>query len=104
VGVDPPDHITPQTLLIQGEERNGYGLWKDDLYGAKEALKKKRADRGWDKDKYVEVIRGWGLDEGLIGLIEWDGGESGMEVYEGELPWKEFDNFGDVIGFHTVVS
>lgn len=85
VGIDPPESVTPRRILDEWEELRGYGVWKGDLYGVGEVLGGKRAQRGW-QERMEEVV-GEGCDEGVRGLLEWRGGGSGVEVYDGALPW-----------------
>lgn len=85
VGIDPPETVTSPETLIKGENERGYGVWKGDLYGVGELLGEKRMQRGWD-DKTVEML-GEGLEDGISELLRWTGGESGVEVYGGNLPW-----------------
>lgn len=83
VGCDPPEEVTPKESLKAGEEKEGWGRWKVDMYGVGEVLARKRVARGWkgqlDIEEYVEREVG--------GLLEWKGGVSGVEVYGGPLPW-----------------
>lgn len=85
-------------MLRQGEEENGAGPWKRDSYGAGEMLGGKRMRRGWDGGVGVNgwvdgLVMGAGMEnrerdwEGVRGLLEWRGGESGVEIYPGSLPW-----------------
>lgn len=50
-------------------------------------MRRKRSERGW-KDE-VEGIVGEGCEEGVRGLLGWDGGRTGVEVFSGALPWDE---------------
>lgn len=79
--------MTPRSVLEQGEREKGYGVWKDDLYGAGSVLGGKREQRGW-KDCASEAV-GKGKEEGVEGLLKWRGGADGKEVYEGRLPWDK---------------
>lgn len=104
-------------MLKRGEEENGAGLWRRDAYGTGEVLGAKRARRGWDGGielkRWVDGLVGGGLVgggiekgqergdgiekeksgrwekdwQGIRGLLEWRGGESGREIYPGSLPW-----------------
>lgn len=85
VGIDPPEDVTPRKTLEEGEEMDGFGRWVTDLYGAGEVLSGKRMGRGW-KGFYAGV-----MDEDINGLLKWEGGESGTEVYAGVLPWDEMN-------------
>ncbi|KAL6721370.1 hypothetical protein ACLMJK_000473 [Lecanora helva] len=85
VGIDPPECVTSKSSLEEGEERRGYGVWKGDLYGVGEVLGGKRVGRGWREECLGGL--GEGVEEGVRGLLGWRGGESGVEVYGGDLPW-----------------
>ena len=61
IGENPPEHISPLAELVDGEERRGFGLWKDDMYGTGEVLGRKRRERGWSK-----------LEEELVLEMEWE--------------------------------
>jgi len=87
VGIDPPESITSQASLVKGEEEKGYGLWKGDLYGVGDVLSKKRMQRGWDGTT-LKVV-GHCLEDEIEELLKWKGGESGVEVYAGKVPWAE---------------
>lgn len=87
VGIDPPETVTSQDSLFKGENERGYGVWKADLYGVGDVLGKKRTERGWDA-KTLEIV-GDGLEDGVCALLRWTGGESGVEMYGGNLPWHQ---------------
>jgi len=84
VGVDPPEEVTPRRVLEEGEAREGWGRWVEDLYGVGdgEGLGGKRVRRGWG-GRYSGVVVG----EGVRGLLEWGWGGTGREVFMGGLPW-----------------
>ena len=82
VGIDPPESVTPRSELEQGERERGWGLWREDFYGVAGALGGKRVARGWGLEGYQGEV-----DEVVRGLLEWRGGESGVEIYGGALPW-----------------
>lgn len=104
-------------MLARAEELNAARCWRRDPYAAAEALARKRASRGWDGGERVKAwvdglragggtegegwrVRGGGEGEGcgmamgekdwegVRGLLEWKGGESGVEIYPGLLPWN----------------
>lgn len=85
VGIDPPEAVTPRRVLERGEEERGWGAWRRDLYGVGEVLGGKRSGRGWVEEKGERL--GEGLGEGVKGLLAWKGGESGVEIFGGRLPW-----------------
>lgn len=64
-------------------------VWSHDPYGVGPELSSKRFRRGWDisarermRDKYVPE------QSEVAGLLLWEGGASGVEVYPGRLPWE----------------
>ncbi|KAE8376772.1 hypothetical protein BDV26DRAFT_305399 [Aspergillus bertholletiae] len=89
VGINPPEEVTPEASLIEGEEKRGIGLWMKDRYGVMEELKAKRAKRGWvegmEEGQFVHV----GLGEVVEELVKWDGGMGGNRSFSRieELPW-----------------
>ncbi|KAI9833605.1 MAG: hypothetical protein M1819_003558 [Sarea resinae] len=84
VGIDPPPEITPRAVLVAGERERGVGLWARDLYGARSQLREKRVQRGWRQELLPEVE-----ETSVMGLVRWEGGESGLELYPYRLPWSE---------------
>lgn len=90
MGIDPPENVSPKRELEEGEAKRGWGLWRRDLYGVGEALGGKRRLRGWSESEEEVVARESG--EGVRGLLAWKGGPSGVEVYEGPLPWDQEGN------------
>lgn len=87
IGIDPPEHVTLRAVLEKGERERGYGVWRGDVYGVGEMLGRKRAVRGWIEG--MEAVVGVGEGEGVRELLGWRGGESGVEIYPGRLPWDE---------------
>lgn len=87
IGIDPPEEVTARRVLEKGEAREGWGRWVGDLYGVGdgEGLGGKRVRRGWG-GVYSGVVVG---GEGVRGLLEWEGGGTGREVFGGGLPWVE---------------
>ena len=57
------------------------------MYGRGESVGKKRRERGW-KDE-VEGVVGERCEEGVRGLLGWDGGRTGVEIFGGALPWDQ---------------
>ena len=69
-----------QAQIERGEKR-AIDLWKADPYGTGRILEGKRRERGWmGQVVYAEV-------EDMQKLLVWRGGESGKELYPGQLPW-----------------
>ena len=97
MGIDPPEEVTPNRELEEGERRMGWGVWEGDLYGRGPVLGGKRRGRGWvegEGEGYVDV----GVsDEGVRGLLEWRGGETGVEVFGARLPWDELEGCGEMM-------
>ena len=79
-------------MLDEGERERGYGIWKGDLYGVGEVLVAKRRGRGWVEGTLG--VMGEGSEEVVRGLLRWRGGESGVQVYGGVLPWEEGGGVG----------
>ncbi|KAI9775694.1 MAG: hypothetical protein M1835_005724, partial [Candelina submexicana] len=89
LGIDPPESVSCAEALRKAEERDGYGVWKGDLYGCGERLRGKRIGRGWkeeEEERLLDVV-GQGCEEGVKELLRWEGGESGVQVFPGDLPW-----------------
>jgi len=87
VGIDPPEEVTSRAELDDGEAKRGYGLWKEDWYGVGVVLAKKRRDRGWVEGRERELADG--LEVGVRGLLAWKGGDTGVEVFNGDVPWDQ---------------
>lgn len=79
--------MTPRSGLddVEGGVVGAMREWREDRYGVGEVLGGKRRKRGWKGGEGVVI--GEGVGEGVRGLVEWRGGETGREVYPGELPW-----------------
>lgn len=87
IGIDPPETVTSRRWLEEEERKKGWEVWNRDLYGRGEWVGRKRGERGW-KDE-VEGVVGEGCEEGVRGLLGWDGGRTGVEIFGGALPWDE---------------
>ncbi|KAF2193495.1 hypothetical protein K469DRAFT_712256 [Zopfia rhizophila CBS 207.26] len=78
-GIDPAMSSVEYDDTVKGEERFGYGLWREDPLGVGEALDRKRKQRGWDK----------GIAQKLSDGLE----RSVKQLLNGEvtnvLPWTE---------------
>ena len=90
-GRDPPESVTPQEELREGERLRGRGVWEGDMYGAGEVLNGKREARGWKREMIDEVLKALKGEEReeVRGLLEWKGGEDGRTIYPGSLPWDK---------------
>lgn len=84
IGENPPEHITPLAELMDGEEKRGFAVWKNDLYGTQDVLGRKRKERGWSKLEEELVLRRE-RNEVVKRLVRWEGDVLflGME----DLPW-----------------
>lgn len=87
MGIDPPESVTPRSALqdVRGGVVGAMREWEGDRYGVGEGLGGKRRRRGWEWGN--EGVLGEGVERGVRGLVEWRGGETGREIYAGELPW-----------------
>ncbi|KAI9699719.1 MAG: hypothetical protein M1836_002753 [Candelina mexicana] len=93
LGIDPPERVSCAEGLRRGEERDGYGVWKGDLYGCGRRLRGKRVGRGWREEEEEELeVMGEGCEEGVKELLRWEGGESGVQLFPGDLPWATPDS------------
>ena len=102
VGIDPPWEGERREEMMRGERERGYMAWESDLYGVGEVLDGKRRDRGWDEEEFVREMLGrekWvgsgmagdGARDKLVEMVRWKGGEDGIQVFEGEVPWGDGD-------------
>ena len=73
--------------MEEGERERGWGVCRGDLYGRGELLEGKRRLRGWREE--VKDLVGEGCEDGVRDLLEWGGGRTGVEVFDGALPWDE---------------
>lgn len=83
IGIDPPD--TPREVLDEGEKERGWGPFSKDMYGVGPALEGKRMVRGWNWHRVEEVKAG--CEKEVERLLRWKGGESGNNIFPGDLPW-----------------
>lgn len=86
LGMNPPFTRDELEDVQKGERVRGYELFERDLYGVKEVLGGKRRGRGWRGE--VSGRLAGGLEDEVKMLLEWDGGESGREVFDEKLPWE----------------
>ncbi|KAJ5561321.1 hypothetical protein N7461_000082 [Penicillium sp. DV-2018c] len=75
IGLNPPEEITPRETLIRGEELNGIGLWRQDLYGVNSDLASKRVKRGWSPGMEEDLFSDLGLEDVVLDLLRYDGGD-----------------------------
>ncbi|KAJ5884829.1 hypothetical protein N7495_009339 [Penicillium taxi] len=88
IGINPPEEVTPQETLIQGETSKGIGLWRHDLYGVGRKLAAKRSQRGWKSGMELGIFVNNGLEEVVEQLVCWhsDKGDEWFPRMK-ELPW-----------------
>ncbi|KAF5856942.1 hypothetical protein ETB97_006485 [Aspergillus alliaceus] len=89
IGINPPEDVTPEASLIEGEEKRGIGLWTRDRYGVLAELAEKRAKRGWVRGMERGLFVNVGLEPVVEELVRWDGGRDGNEWFlkMEQLPW-----------------
>ena len=80
VGVEMEKDEDGGALIEIGEAR-AMELWRRHLYGTGDVLGRKRVTRGWHGNEAY-----WGV-EGVQELLEWKGGKSEKELFQGPLPW-----------------
>ncbi len=85
VGINPPEEVTPLKELVEGEEKRGIGLWREDKYGVGDKLKGKRVKRGWIDGMERGLWVGVGLEAVVEDLVCWDGAEWFPRIMK--LPW-----------------
>ncbi|KAJ5293659.1 hypothetical protein N7508_008480 [Penicillium antarcticum] len=90
IGINPPEEVTPLETLIQGEAKNGIGLWRQDLYGVNADLMGKRVKRGWSPGIENEMSSNLGLEDVVLDLIRYDGGNHCNQWFprRESLPWS----------------
>ncbi|KAJ6058145.1 uncharacterized protein N7446_007728 [Penicillium canescens] len=90
IGINPPEEVTPSETLIRGEAMNGIGLWRQDLYGVNTGLVDKRIKRGWSPGMENVLFSNLGLEDVVLDLIRYDGGNHCNEWFSGResLPWS----------------
>ncbi|OJJ36460.1 hypothetical protein ASPWEDRAFT_25929 [Aspergillus wentii DTO 134E9] len=89
IGINPPEEVTSETSLIEGEEKRGIGLWRRDRYGVGSNLAGKRVQRGWKTGMEDGIFVGVGLESVVEELVRWDGGQDGNQWFlrMSQLPW-----------------
>jgi hypothetical protein len=71
----------------QSEEKRGYDVFVEDPYGVRPPLSEKRISRHW-KAAAIEELSFPELEPEVKKLLEWEGGESGREIFLEKLPWE----------------
>lgn len=84
-GVDPAEHVVRREVLDAGESARGYKAFQGDPYGTGTLLQAKRQGRGW-RNEYENLWNAT-IGDGVTELLSWSGGESGREIFPGQLPW-----------------
>ncbi|KAE8354701.1 hypothetical protein BDV28DRAFT_130353 [Aspergillus coremiiformis] len=89
VGINPPEDVTSEVSLIEGEEKRGIGLWRRDRYGVLLELAEKRTRRGWTQSIAEGLFVNVGLELVVEELVRWDGGRGGNDWFPKmeQLPW-----------------
>lgn len=59
IGIDPCLDEQKIREIKEGDRLRGYGAWKSDLFGTGELLSKKRLERGWNEDGFIEFLSRW---------------------------------------------
>lgn len=78
-GIDPIMSSIEYEETINGEQRFGYGPWKDDPLGTSELLSRKREQRGWQRSAAQHLVEG--LEDSVRQLFDGTVTDS--------LPWIE---------------
>lgn len=95
IGINPPESVTSAESLVRGEQTNGIGLWRQDLYGVSQDLGGKRSKRGWLRGM-EDVFFSMDLGDVVQELIRYDGGRCRNEWFSRreDLPWSYARNDG----------
>jgi hypothetical protein len=67
------------------ERKNAHDLFISDPYGVRPPLSSKRQARLWD-ERCLDII-GQNHPPVIHRLLRWDGGNSGVELFDEALPW-----------------
>ncbi|TKA62428.1 hypothetical protein B0A55_11364 [Friedmanniomyces simplex] len=84
-GINPPFTLEELQQTQKLEHERAYELFVQDPYGMRSPLADKRRARNWDP----AVARSLAAEGPVEQLLEWNGGESGREIFAGKLPWEE---------------
>lgn len=89
-GVNPPFTREELAQTQRAELDHAYNKFEQDPYGVQQYLGAKRKARNW-KGYWLEgaAYSRLGSDRATIdALLKWCGGDSGREIFPGELPWQ----------------
>ncbi|GAB7358668.1 hypothetical protein MBLNU230_g3897t1 [Neophaeotheca triangularis] len=86
-GINPPFTGEELREVEQGERERGMVPFEKDPYGAGALLGGKRRERCWSEEVLDRV--GQGVEQEIVDLLHWKGGESEREMFAGNLPWEE---------------
>ena len=94
IGIDPAFSTLKMAQIKEGDLKSGYGAWKDDLYGSGDALRRKREERGWDREAFEsQVLTAAEYDSvrrRLLQVLKWHGGDDGLSLLTQDLaPWTD---------------
>ncbi|KIV96516.1 hypothetical protein, variant [Exophiala mesophila] len=99
IGINPPFDRAKMAEVEEGERVQGFGAWKEDLYGTGDKLTHKRVLRGWDLDGFMkQVLQKYSnpqMADAASSLLFWsvtgkgDDDDDGRRlVYSGRAPWE----------------
>lgn len=87
-GINPPFTRAELDETCEGEFKRGYEAFKMDPYGVQEPLAAKRRARGW-APAINAIFATQNIEPEVMELLLWEGGENGMKIFPGRLPWEE---------------
>jgi hypothetical protein len=85
LGVNPPFTLEELEQTREGEFERAYRLFAEDPYGVRSPLAEKRVARKWEP----ETLEFLDVPEDVVNrLLAWQGGTSGQEIFQEDLPWE----------------
>ncbi|KAF3050375.1 hypothetical protein E8E11_009889 [Didymella keratinophila] len=78
-GLDPVMSSAEIESTLEGEEKSGYGPWKQDPLGTGSILSGKRKQRGWEDEQAKKLTQG--LEKSVMKLLQGEASEG--------LPWTQ---------------
>lgn len=78
----------------EGDRLQGFGAWKEDLYGTSDKLTNKRLLRGWDPDAFtkrvLQKLPNAQVADSASSLLFWNatGAEGRRKLYSAIAPWE----------------
>ena len=99
IGIDPPFSQSKMTEIKEGDMKRGYGAWADDLYGSRDALRRKGRERGWDCEAFESEVLTAAEYDGVRGrlmqVLRWHGGDDGVSLLsQDRVPWMDQQHGG----------